>query len=488
MSFFGEQIIPGVVSQVDAAGLAQQGQLAYGAIGIVGLSSAGEEDVVHYFTSSSEATRKLRGGALLSAILAAYRTGARRVYAVRVGTPVASSKQFAASANADSVTITALDKGTFGDNIEVAIAEGTGGAGTRTYTFRRIVGSEQILETFDNGDGSGYTTKVLAKAAVNASSVLVSFDHDVTVDQPDVTVGYVPLASGSDGTRTTNEVSDGFDLLLNQPVDICILDTDDDTYHAIVLGHCEEASNSVNRSERTCVVGLANTGANPASVSEYTDAATAINSKRGCIVAPNVYGPQFGIDVTSSTLQDGYITAAEIAGLKAGLSDPAEPATFKLIPGVTGLNASYTQSQLEQLITGKVIPLALHRRGYRLVKQVTCSADSEWEEWSVVTSVDYIMKDLRAYLDELYIGRKGTSSILALIEASVRGRLNLYFTQEIIYGYFADSVIAQFLPGDQTFVVVSFQAVPIFPVNNIGISATLQSAYNFNLALQLRAA
>ena len=122
------------------------------------------------------------------------------------------------------------------------------------------------------------------------------------------------------------------------------------------------------------------------------------------------------------------------------------------------------------------------------MKQLTTSSESGWEEWSVVTSIDYVLKDLREYLEELFVGRKGTAAILNLIETAVKGRISLYVEQEILYAFYKDAVQASFLPGDQTFVRVEFTAVPIMPVNNIGIAATVSSVYNFNLALAAQAA
>ena len=482
-TYFGEQDLPGVVSNVDASGLSVQGQLAYGNIGIVGLAAAGEEDTVHFFTSSPEARQKLQGGAMLDAIIASYGGGARRIYAVRVGAPVAATEDFTASANADAVSITALNKGTSGNNIEVKIEEGATST-DRIYTFRHQDDYNQVIEVFDNG-GDGYATVAAAKAAINASSGgsnIVSFDDDASSDIPDETSGYVSLASGTDGTRSNQEITDGLALLLNQNVDIMLIDSGDTTYHAILAAHCEEASNSVNKNERTGVVGMDA----DSTVSEYLAQASTLNNRRVVLVAPNIYTPDWGTNISTSSIKGGHVTAAMVAGLKAGLSDPAEPLTFKPLRYANKLEVYYSNTELVQLIEGNVLPLGIHRRGNRVIKQGTTSADANWQEWSVVTSIDFIMKDLRNLLEELYIGRKGTSTILALIEATVKGRLSQYTQQSILFSYFKDSVVADFLSGDQTFVNVSFTAVPIFPVNNIGIAATISSVYNFQLALQVQ--
>lgn len=491
MSFFGAQTLPGVVSVIDATGLAVQGQLAYGTIGIVGLSAAGDEDSAMLFTSSSEARLTLQGGQMMEALNAAYAGGAKRVYAVRVGAPTAATKDFAGSsgANADAFTLTAQNKGTNGNNIEVRIIQGGSGSGYVTVIVRQYDDYNQYLETFDN-DGSGYNDVDLLLAAINSgnandnASTIVTASVDGSDDLPDLVASYTALASGADGTRSNAEITGGLDLLKNKPCDIIILDDSDSSYHSLASAHCDEASNTIYKSERTCVLGMDQS----TTISGYTSQATTLNSRRVVLVAPNVYVPDVGINVSTTTLKDGHVVAGLIAGLKAGQNDPAEPLTFKPVPYLTDVENEYTQGELETLVEGKVLALGLRRNGYRVMKQLTTSSESGWEEWSVVTSIDYVLKDLREYLEELFVGRKGTAAILNLIETAVKGRISLYVEQEILYAFYKDAVQASFLPGDQTFVRVEFTAVPIMPVNNIGIAATVSSVYNFNLALAAQAA
>lgn len=475
---FGNQILPGVTSVVDVSGLSAVGQLTYGTIGIAGLASAGTEDEVYLFTSAGEARSVLQGGAMLDAINAAYAAGALRVYAVRVGAPVAATKQFAAGANTDAMTLTAKSKGTAGNSIQVKIETGSGGAGFRIVSIRLNSNQANVFETF--GGTVGLDDIAAIKAAINAGSTLVTCTDDATADEPDVTVGWVNLASGTDGTRSTTEVADGLDLLLGYPVDIVIGDIADTTYHAILLAHCVEASNSLNKSERTCVVGMP-TGT---TVSQYTAQATALADKRAVLVAPCVETPDFGVDATSSSVKAGHIGAAIIAGLKAGQNDPAEGITNQSLKFALGLEAAYSNGELETLIQGHVLPIALRRGGNVVIQQVTTSTVSGFEEWSVVTLIDYVMKDLRNFLDDTFIGKKGTPGILAVIQAAVKARLSLYVSQRILYSFIEDSVSVNFLPNDQRWINVSFAAVPIMPVNNIGIYAQFASIFNFNLQVE----
>lgn len=475
---FGEQIIPAAISRVDASGLTLQGFTTSGNIGIVGIAKAGDEDVVYEFQSANEAKSIFQGGAMLDCIETAYRAGAQRMFAVRCGSPTAATEDFTASGNADAMTVTAANKGTGGNAIEVKVTDGSP-ASKRILTIRHQDNYNNVLETYDD-DGTGYATMTALLAAVTANTNSIAVVTMDEIEELPLAAAWTSLAAGTDGTRTTLEISDALDLLLAQNVDIIILDTADDTYHTVALGHCIEASNALNRSERTCVLGMILAK----SVSEYTTAASNLNNKRAVLVAPCLQTPDFGIGGMDKSLKDGHIGAAGIAGLKAAQNDPAEPLTRKAVSFSTGLENEYSNSQLESLISGNVLPIGKMRKGGNVVMmQQTTSSDNGFEEWSVVTLIDYCMKDLREMADELFVGEKGIDGILELVEATFKARLRAYVEQRIIFSFWADSVDAQFLDSDQRWINISFSAIPVMPVNVVAITGAFSSIFNFNLRL-----
>lgn len=478
---FGDQILPTVVSQVDASGLLSAGKDTYGNVGIVGLAAAGTEDKVYEFLSANEAKNTFQGGEMLDVLRHCYLAGAERVYAVRCGSPVAAHRDFANSTNLDAVTLTAVNKGANGNAIEIKITEGTPTT-NRILSVRQDDDYNTYLKTYDDG-GTGYSSVALLEAAVTAdTSAIVAMTDDGTGDLPDVTSGWVPLVSGTNGARSTQEVSDALDKLLPYPVDIVLLDTADDTYHSIALGHCTEASNGTNRSERTCVVGMIKTK----TVANYVTAATNLANKRAVVVAPCIETPDFTLGPSSKSVKDGHIGAGVIGGMKAGLSDPAEPLTNKTVGIITGLEVTYTNTELEQLVSGHVMPIALRDKGNVVIKQQTTSSESGFEEWSVVTSIDYVMKDLRNAL-EIFIGRKGTAATLDAILAFVKAKLSSYVTQEILYAFVENSISVEFDSLDQRWVNVGFSAVPIMPVNVIAISGAFSSIFSLSLTTEVAA-
>ena len=467
---FGNVRIPGAVSVVDASGLTVTGLTSVGVIGVVGISTAGDPDTVYKFSNSSEAVNALQGGALLDVIRAAYAGGAQEVYAVRVGNPARAACVIGKTANPDILTLTSKGYGSAFNDLEVLVDSG-GGTNKRTITIKLENNFYSVFEIYPD-----YTTATGLSAAITAQSAVVTAANDGSADLPDVLADYVSFSGGSDGSRSVLEVADGFQLLLPQDVDLILLDTADDTYHALALAHCIEASNALNRSERICILGLPSGNA----VADYTAQAAALANKRAVLVAPCGYTPDFGIGDTTTSLKDGHIIAAVVAGAIAGLPDVAEPLTKKPVPFVTQLEVDYTNGELGTLIDGKVLAVARRREGQSVVKQLTTSGSTDFEEISVVRTVDYIMKDLRNGADQLFVGKKGTRNFLSSLKGWAKGKLSQYVSQDLLVQYVETSVTAEFLVDNQKWVNLSFGAVPVQPVNNIGIKGAFSTLYNFS--------
>jgi len=94
-------------------------------------------------------------------------------------------------------------------------------------------------------------------------------------------------------------------------------------------------------------------------------------------------------------------------------------------------------------------------------------------EISVVQIKDYVAKMLRMSLENSFVGRKIVPETIVGIKAATEAQLGRLQVNQIIYGFKSVSVTED--PYDPTQLNVDFQMKPIYPLNYIMITITLNA-------------
>lgn len=147
------------------------------------------------------------------------------------------------------------------------------------------------------------------------------------------------------------------------------------------------------RRERIAVV----CGAKGETVTQLTTRAAGLNDERVVLVAPGC------LDVEGDPV-GGDLCAAAVAGLIAGQSDPAVPLGGAVLSGLTGLDHSYSDNEIDQLVQGGVTALESLAGQISVVRGVTTrtttggAADITWRELTTILVVDEVIPGIRQAL------------------------------------------------------------------------------------------
>jgi hypothetical protein len=308
---------------------------------------------------------------------------------------------------------------------------------------------QAIIDGINKGSGYVSATRVTDAAAAPADA------------------GWTYLTGGANGSATTDDWDQAFQLLKTMDIDLILPLTSDASIHAMADSHADYMRGPNGKSERRVFVGgaLQNwTGeANRATaLTALKNAAKALNSDRTMHtgLGSKHYGPD-----GKSKLYPGYITAAMYAGIAAGGS-PVLPLTRKYLRCL-GLEVELRVSEIEELLEGGIavpIPDTVQGAGYVISRQVTTwNQDSDLYriEFSVGRGADYIASEVRKR-HELLIGEPGSEQM----DATIINLTNSVLQEAKLAGYIRDYDPKQTqLRADNTIRYVDYSAQPILPIN-----------------------
>lgn len=475
------RIIPGAYTKTDASGLITTSLAPGGIVGIIGTGYGGEPNKVYHFTSSVLAEETFKSGKLLDAMKAAWLNGANDIYAVRIGQATKSVITLVNESSADVITLESRDWGSWTNDIEIKIENGT----TLGYkvTIKYIDKNNNV--TIESSTGVGAIPSFdnipnIAELAtvITEGSSLLKVREILNEEDSIIPINYTKLINGSDGvlnqdeeiTTTLQDWSTALNLYESYAVNILNpAETDASEVHALFLQHCIEMSEK--EMYRFCVVGggvsdpigdIQNPGSDPLSC---IGRAYNLNHKRVVFVATGVNNKK------------AAYTASMIAGKLAGF-DAATSLTYKTLVGVSSLNTKYTQTQKEELITRGCIILEDAAAGRRVLRDITTQQDirlglteDPFKDITTLRIADYTNTNLRNILQDMYIGKKGLSgarSALANTSVDVLSKLK---EREIITNFRNISVTTD--PANPKVFKVSCEVVPVFTITFILISTTL---------------
>lgn len=241
-------------------------------------------------------------------------------------------------------------------------------------------------------------------------------------------------------------------------VGIVVCDSTELTVQQALKAMVQECS--AVRRERIAVVG----GTAGESVAQLVSRAAQLNCERMVLVAPGA-GDDSG----------GALCAAAVAGAVAGGRDPALPLGGAQLYGMTGLEGSYDDGDIDLLIQGGVTPLETLAGACYVVRGVTTrtktggAVDNTWRELTTILVVDEVIPGIRDALRAKFSRAKNTVQSRGAIRSQTVLELEKRVAREIIDGY--EDVTVSVLDSDPAVCLVEFAFTVAHGLNQIWLSA-----------------
>lgn len=260
-------------------------------------------------------------------------------------------------------------------------------------------------------DTMNFNSNYVTAEAINATNNRLIPDNVATA---------VYFTGGSEGTYTGTEWATALTALEAEDVQFIATPDSSNTIHASIKTHCEAMSAVTGRKERQFLVG----NAWGTTVDNAVTESKTLNSKWGM----KVYNGYTQYDVNGVIQNyDASYTACLLLGMAcAGAIN--EPLTFKKL-NVISLEKKLSKTDLEKLIENGVCPVAYNSQTLpHIVRQVNTyqTDDLKWNEFSMVKEMGFVSRDLRDYLEQLFVGKPGSSLYGGVIRGAVEARLARY--------------------------------------------------------------
>jgi len=258
---------------------------------------------------------------------------------------------------------------------------------------------------------------------INLSSLLVEAElvfgsNDRT--EPQNLTPSTFLSGGAEGDYDAAQWANALSILEAEDVNFVATPDTDPSVHNAIKNHCTAMSSVTGRKERQFVVGHGWGTPAETAISE----AKILNSKWGSTVFNG--GWQFDLNGNKTRYHAGY-AACMFAAMKTVLAINT-PQTFKTVNFIE-LEQKITDADKEKLILGGVAPIAYNSNGIpHVVRSVTNyqKADLKWNEFSMVTEMAFVSRDLRNFLETQFVGKAGTNVAGGVLEGAVKARLVQY--------------------------------------------------------------
>ncbi len=271
----------------------------------------------------------------------------------------------------------------------------------------------------------GYTCQSTMYAIINrinrdsnyVSASAVNAANDIAIPDNFTTIY---MSGGTAGSYTATEWTNALTMLEAEEVQFISTPDSDSSVHASIKTHCETMSSVTGKKERQFLVG----GAWGDTVATATAAAGVLNSQWG-LYAFNGF-TQRDVNGDIQNYPAAY-TACLLAGM-CGAQAINAPLTFKTL-NVIALEDKLTLSEVEQLIEKGTAPANYNAAEVpHLVRQVNSyqADDLILNEFSMMKEVGFVSRDLRAYLEERFIGKPGNSLYGGVLRGAVEAKLEQY--------------------------------------------------------------
>jgi hypothetical protein len=233
------------------------------------------------------------------------------------------------------------------------------------------------------------------------------------------------LTGGEEGTYTATEWTAALLALEAENIQFISTPDSDPSVHASIKSHCESMSGVTGRKERQFLVGAPwKTGTLTTEISTATGAAIALNSKFGLYAFNG--GTQYNVDGELANYGGSY-AACMLMGMKCALAIN-QPLTFKELNFIE-LEWKLSETNMETLLKNGVAAINYSSNGTpHLVRQFNTyqTNDLKYNEFSAVTEMLFVSRDLREFLEDRFVGSPGTAITDGVLRGAVESRLAIY--------------------------------------------------------------
>lgn len=247
---------------------------------------------------------------------------------------------------------------------------------------------------------------------------------------PDNETSWVYFTGAVDGTY--DATAWGVSLGLVEQGDVQFLGTssEDAAIHLLIKTHCVKMNSTTGKNERQFIVG----GAAGESVAQVLVRAGNLASDAGMLKYPGFKHYDFNDLSKIKTWSPAYY-AAKILGMVVCLSIQ-EPITNKQVD-VLEWEKKLTITEAETLIKGGVSCGILNRSGRKVnARGITTYQGNllQRNEFSMIRIALYASKDLRTAIEESFVGKAMSNTLLGKVDGIAVGKLSLYYDMGLFNG------------------------------------------------------
>ena len=381
-----------------------------------------------------------------------------------------------AAAN-EKAYLEAIDPGTDGRNISVEISQ-SGTEVTVTLSFGGY-SEEYTVNTTGSDKLLSIVTDINNESEIVTAEIISGVGND---DMP-TSQSATAFIGGSNGSATDADYALGLSkLLTEEDIGIVFVAADyTDAINAALKAHVVEAA-GVNYQLPRIAICVKPEDEDFLKVSNNLKTEAQALSYDGRVT----YSIQKAT-ISSITSATGLLTsrtafAASVAGRLAGIG-AATPLTAKEL-NVIELDKIFNRSEKINLIKYGILIADQDANGITVVRSVTPTTASPYYELSVRRAVDVTEVSVRNQLARLYVGRVSEPGILNQIASSARGILDSLTKVPGQPGATLRNwrnIVVSFNTTDSTRIDISYEVLPLSPINFIYTSMFVHSGISFEI-------
>lgn len=204
-------------------------------------------------------------------------------------------------------------------------------------------------------------------------------------------------------------------------------------------------------------------------VSELTARAEKLNSERMVLMAPGVY-------LTGTLVSTGgCMAAAALAGALCDQTDPAMPLNGQVLSGLSGVTASYTDTEYDALVASGVTALEYTGGKVSVIRGLTTRtktggvSDKTFRELTTMLILDDVIPSIRTALRAKFTRAKNNAVTRNAIRNQVVVELQDRIDREIIEGY--ENLTVEASQTEPTTCEVEFDFSVVHGLNRICLTA-----------------
>jgi len=287
-----------------------------------------------------------------------------------------------------------------------------------------VTAESSLQALIDAFNTSGYVTAEFKSTAT---------DREI----PDNVTDWVFLSGAIAGAYSSTEWAASLTLAEEEDIQFMGTSEEDAAIHTLIRNHCIKMNAATGKNERQFLAG----GAAGETTAQAETRAKALNSEYGLLAYPGIVDYDFDDYTKTKTYSPAYY-ACKLLGMFVALALP-EPATNKDV-GILRWEKKLSVVEIENLIkVGVCVGMQTRAGRLTVARSMTSYQGSELQkcEFSMMREALFASKDLRTAVEESFIGKAMTNSLLGRVDAIVVSKLSQYeglgiFTGDIPYwGY-----------------------------------------------------